>query len=108
MPLNWRAAALRESDLAAMPLALPVGLPVGAPLDDADAWDADLTPRELDVALLVVQGASNRDVAGALHLSVRTVEVHLGRVFRKLGARSRVELTVLAHRGSGRRDARSS
>ena len=130
----WRAEALRESDLATMPVPLPVGLraalaaPDGPLTSDGPAapggpgrsggpeapgrppgpWDAALTPRELDVALLVVQGASNRDVAGALHLSVRTVEVHLGRVFRKLGARSRVELTVLAHRGARRRDARSS
>ncbi|MBQ3359962.1 MAG: DNA-binding response regulator, partial [Microbacterium sp.] len=31
-------------------------------------------------------------------VSVRTVEVHIGRAFAKLGVRSRVELTVLAHR----------
>ncbi len=61
-------------------------------------WADELTERELDVALLVVQGASNREAADQLYLSVRTVEVHLGRVFRKLGVRSRVELTVLAHR----------
>jgi DNA-binding NarL/FixJ family response regulator len=61
-------------------------------------WSDELTERELDVALLVVQGASNREAADQLYLSVRTVEVHLGRVFRKLGVRSRVELTVLAHR----------
>lgn len=106
--LAWRTAALRESDRAAVPVPLPVLLR-DAPSDDgAVLGDGTLTPRELDVAQLVVQGASNRDVARALHLSVRTVEVHLGRVFRKLGARSRVELTVLAHRGTHRADARSS
>lgn len=62
-----------------------------------ERWTSLLTQRELAVAQLVVHGASNRDVAQALHLSVRTVEVHLGRVFRKTGARSRVALTVLAH-----------
>ncbi|PJI95083.1 regulatory LuxR family protein [Luteimicrobium subarcticum] len=62
-------------------------------------WAGVLTDRELDVALLVVEGASNREVAETLFVSVRTVEVHLGRVFRKLGVRSRLELTVLAHRG---------
>ncbi len=61
-------------------------------------WSDELTERELDVALLVVQGGSNREAADQLYLSVRTVEVHLGRVFRKLGVRSRVELAVLAHR----------
>lgn len=45
-----------------------------------------------------VGGAANRDIGEALNVSVRTVEVHLGRVFSKLDVRSRVELTVLAHR----------
>lgn len=62
-------------------------------------WAGLLTERELDVARLVVQGRTNRQVAASLYVSVRTVEVHLGRVFRKLGVRSRTELTVLALRG---------
>ncbi|MFC7022755.1 LuxR C-terminal-related transcriptional regulator [Promicromonospora thailandica] len=62
-------------------------------------WDGLLTERELDVARLVVQGRTNRQVAASLYVSVRTVEVHLGRVFRKLGVRSRTELAVLALRG---------
>lgn len=61
-------------------------------------WEPILTARELEVAMLAVGGASNREIAARLHLSVRTVEVHLGRVFAKLEVRSRVELTVLAHR----------
>lgn len=61
-------------------------------------WSTVLTERELEVALLVVEGAPNREAAAQLHVSVRTVEVHLGRVFAKLGVRSRVELSVLAHR----------
>lgn len=64
------------------------------------SWSEVLTERELEVAMLVVDGASNRQTAGQLHVSVRTVEVHLGRVFTKLGVRSRVELSVLAHRMS--------
>ncbi|PFG34291.1 helix-turn-helix transcriptional regulator [Sanguibacter antarcticus] len=107
----WRTAALAESEAAARPAPFPV--PVRAAPEQQVApgsvpWGAALTRRELDVALLVVQGASNRDVARALTVSVRTVEVHLGRVFRKLGARSRVELTVLAHRDHRRTTARSS
>ena len=61
-------------------------------------WASMLTARELEVAMLVVGGAPNRDIADSLHVSVRTVEVHLGRVFAKLEVRTRVELTVLAHR----------
>jgi DNA-binding CsgD family transcriptional regulator len=51
-----------------------------------------LTSQEMRVALLVAQGLSNRDVAAALFLSPKTVEHHLGRVFRKRGFRSRAEL----------------
>lgn len=62
------------------------------------AWSLHLTARELEVAMYAVGGAANRDIAEMLNFSVRTVEVHLGRVFAKLDVRSRVELTVLAHR----------
>lgn len=61
-------------------------------------WKLILTEREFDVATLVAQGRSNREVAEMLFLSIRTVEVHLGKVFRKLGVTSRLELAVLAHR----------
>lgn len=61
-------------------------------------WESMLTAREFEVAMLVVSGSPNREIASALHVSVRTVEVHLGRVFAKLEVRTRVELTVLAHR----------
>ncbi|KQQ95743.1 hypothetical protein ASF62_04425 [Leifsonia sp. Leaf325] len=63
-------------------------------------WAAELTARERDVAELVIRGRSNRDVADELHLAVRTVEVHLGRVYAKTGVRSRTELSYLALRSS--------
>ncbi|MFD6177895.1 MULTISPECIES: LuxR C-terminal-related transcriptional regulator [unclassified Isoptericola] len=63
-----------------------------------DDWAGVLTARELDVARLVADGLANKQVADRLCVSVRTVEVHLGRVFRKVGVSSRGELTVVAHR----------
>ena len=51
-----------------------------------------LTTVEQKVAGLVGAGKTNREVADALFMSVRTVESHLGRVYRKLGVRSRTEL----------------
>ena len=51
-----------------------------------------LTPQELTVARLVAGGSSNRDVAADLQLSVKTVEVHLTRIYAKLGIRSRGQL----------------
>ncbi|MFF2494534.1 LuxR C-terminal-related transcriptional regulator [Agromyces sp. NPDC058064] len=70
-------------------------------------WAEVLTERELEVAMLVVDGASNRDAAARLFVSVRTVEVHLGRVFTKLDVHSRVELAVLAYRMRGLSSSRA-
>jgi DNA-binding CsgD family transcriptional regulator len=55
----------------------------------------ELTPQELEIALAVARGATNREVATALYVSPKTIEVHLTRVFRKLGVRSRTELATL-------------
>jgi DNA-binding CsgD family transcriptional regulator len=52
----------------------------------------DLTPQELQVAAIVAGGATNREAAAALFLSGKTIEFHLGNVYRKLGIRSRSEL----------------
>jgi DNA-binding CsgD family transcriptional regulator len=54
-----------------------------------------LTPQEFRVASEVASGATNREAAAALFLSPRTVEHHLATVYRKLGVRSRSELTRL-------------
>jgi DNA-binding CsgD family transcriptional regulator len=45
--------------------------------------------------LLVARGGTNREVGAALFLSPKTVESHLGRIYRKLNVRSRTELTAL-------------
>jgi DNA-binding CsgD family transcriptional regulator len=51
-----------------------------------------LTPQELQVAQLIAQGATNREAAAALFVTPKTIETHLGHIYRKLGVRSRVEL----------------
>lgn len=52
-----------------------------------------LTPQELNIALLVSQGRTNAEIGQAVFLSTRTVEFHLSRAYRKLGVASRTELT---------------
>jgi DNA-binding NarL/FixJ family response regulator len=51
-----------------------------------------LTASELRVATYASQGKSNRDIAQALYVTPKTVEVHLSSVYRKLGIRSRAAL----------------
>ena len=58
-----------------------------------------LTPQELQVALAVAEGATNKEVAATLFISPRTVDAHLNRIYRKLGIRSRAELTRVVLRG---------
>ncbi|WP_166354400.1 helix-turn-helix transcriptional regulator [Phytoactinopolyspora limicola] len=55
-----------------------------------------LTRAERRVAALVAAGRRNREIAAELYVSVRTVETHLGRIYRKTGIGSRAELASLA------------
>jgi len=55
---------------------------------------AELTGQELEIATLVAEGATNREVAAALFLSPKTVEFHLTKVYAKVGVRSRTELAL--------------
>jgi LuxR family transcriptional regulator, maltose regulon positive regulatory protein len=59
-----------------------------------------LTPTEERVAQLVVSGRSNAEVAVDLGLAPKSVEWHLSRVYRKLGARSPAELAAALDRSS--------
>jgi DNA-binding CsgD family transcriptional regulator len=60
--------------------------------------DGELTHMEQRIASLVASGQTNREVAAAMFTSVRTVESHLGRIYRKLGIRSRTELAARPRR----------
>jgi DNA-binding CsgD family transcriptional regulator len=55
----------------------------------------ELTPQELQVALIVAGGATNKEAGAALFLTPKTIEFHLGKIYRKLGVGSR---TALARR----------
>ena len=53
----------------------------------------DLTPQELQIALLLARGMTRREAAAALFVSPKTIEYHLRHVYNKLGIRTRDELT---------------
>jgi DNA-binding CsgD family transcriptional regulator len=64
-----------------------------------------LTATESEIARLVAAGRTNREVATALHLSARTVEWNLSKLYRKLGVRSRTELARALESGNHRSPA---
>ena len=82
--------------LGAAPWLAIAGRELGASGQTARSRDAasidDLTAQELQVALIVSQGASNKEAAAQLFLSTKTIESHLSSVYRKVGVRSRVQL----------------
>ena len=62
-----------------------------------DAGGHGLTPREIQVLRLVAAGKSNKEVANALSLSVKTVERHVGNILTKLDVPSRAAATAWAY-----------
>jgi DNA-binding CsgD family transcriptional regulator len=90
---------LRQVEAAAALPEPPPPAPAAAPVPAAAALDG-LASMERQVASLVMEGATNREIAARLFISVKTVEATLTRVYRKLGIRSRVDIVRLA---AGRR-----
>ncbi|MFG1670048.1 AAA family ATPase [Streptomyces sp. Y7] len=88
----------RVEAAAAVGAVQPAPAPEVAP-DGLDGLDG-LASMERQVAALVMEGATNREIAARLFISVKTVEATLTRVYRKLGIRSRVDIVRLA---AGRR-----
>jgi DNA-binding CsgD family transcriptional regulator len=96
---HLRAALTIFEDLGAEPLAERARQELRASGESARRRDVatapDLTPSERQIAGLVREGLSNRDVAARLFVSPRTVDFHLRNVFSKLGVSSRTELAAL-------------
>ncbi len=65
----------------------------GEPGPSVDGSRDTLTPQERQIATLAVTGATTRDIATSLFLSPKTVEFHLTNVYRKMGVRSKTELS---------------
>jgi two-component system nitrate/nitrite response regulator NarL len=86
------ATATGPETLAGAPL--PSHLQPGRQL--GTAVDADLTAREMEVLGRLAEGMSNKQVARALGISVRTVTVHVSNLLRKTGSASRTEAALWA------------
>jgi DNA-binding NarL/FixJ family response regulator len=67
-----------------------------ARLAEANEKAARLTPRELEVTIAVANGATNRDIAQQLSISLQTVKHHLTAIFDKTGVSTRLELALYA------------
>ncbi len=65
------------------------------PAAAAGGWAKVLTEREQAVAMAVASGASNKEIAGRLGITERTVKAHLSAAFEKLNVRDRLQLTLL-------------
>jgi two-component system response regulator DesR len=81
---DWAA-----SDIARAVRMVAIGMTVFEPRADGNA--TPLSPREREVLELVAQGATNREIAVALHLSPHTIKEHTSSLYRKLQARNRAE-----------------
>ena len=101
-------AQAQLSELEALARRGRIALPAGdaeAPADEAAVGDElpagqdlGLTARELEVLEHVANGETNREIAEALFISVRTAGVHVSHILSKLGASNRVEGAAIAHR----------
>ncbi|PPK66709.1 AAA family ATPase [Actinokineospora auranticolor] len=95
-----RKAAAREAFAEALRRYTDAGcLPwvelAAAELSKLDAPDAPLSELENQILGRLREGATNRQIAAALHLSIKAVEANLTRIYRKLGIRNRAELSTV-------------
>jgi predicted ATPase/DNA-binding CsgD family transcriptional regulator len=88
-------AALRETFTRAALERLPKEKPVSPHRTEKNQFGG-LTAREREVGALIAQGKSNRQIAGELVLSERTVENHIGNILSKLGFDSRTQIAAWA------------
>jgi DNA-binding CsgD family transcriptional regulator/predicted negative regulator of RcsB-dependent stress response len=85
----------RERFLWAALATLPKERPLSARQSARQAFDG-LSEREREIARLIVQGKSNREIAAALVISQRTVGTHIGHMYEKLGIATRAQLVAWA------------
>ena len=94
---------LRELELLAQRARLDLAPPEESPDRSRSLENTlGLTPREAEVLALVARGYTNREIAEALVISVKTASVHVSHILRKLDAPNRREAAAIAHRFAAR------
>jgi len=91
---------LRELELLAQRARLDLAPPEAVVSDAKHGLEETLglTPREAEVLTLIARGYTNREIAAALVISVKTASVHVSHILRKLDAPNRLEAATIAHR----------
>lgn len=67
-----------------------------APEPAADSPIESLTPRELEVLRLIALGKSNKEIAGEVHITEKTVKTHVSNLLAKLGLHARTQAAIYA------------
>lgn len=60
-------------------------------------WKQRLSPREIQVAILAANGASNQQIAKECNISERTIKAHLSSIFQKMNVTDRLQMTLRVH-----------
>ena len=85
----WVGQGLMQRMLAATSRLMPMSK------ESSATWRQALTSREQEVALLLASGASNKEIGRQLDITERTVKSHVGAMLEKLGARDRLQLSLI-------------
>jgi DNA-binding NarL/FixJ family response regulator len=93
VPKDWPAV-----DIARAVRMVGLGMSMFDPEEDVRPAGPQLSTREQEVLELVATGATNREIAAALHLSPHTVKEHASALYRKLEARNRADAVLRAQR----------
>ena len=91
-------AEVKSIRLAAPGEAAPLAVVSRQPRPRSSSDEIELTPRERDVLTLMAEGASNKQIANQLGISVHTAKVHVASVLEKLDATGRTDAVAHAAR----------
>lgn len=75
----------------------PTSTSAFGPIQESTWTRFSLTPREREMATLIAQGQSNKEIASNLGISEATVRTHIYNLFQKVGAQSRIDLLNMLH-----------